>query len=131
MALPTPDTIDWTSLSLWFGGAATVFTSVAIAVWQGVRNARIIAANAPTAPPALHKTDVYTTDSLALERLTNAVTVSNELMQTANDDRRSLRQAVDVNTESTDKSRDGLENLRIEVRDLLRVLERIADRLGR
>lgn len=156
-SIPDPTSIDWGSIALWGAGISTVLASVAVAIIQGVRRALQIAQNVPSAPAALHKTDVYTTDSIALERLTSAIDALNvlnsqqnnllsrqtELMadtlrvmedgnllrREATTERRSLRDALDVNTAATERSFSSLERLQEEIRDLVK--EMIRHKFGR
>jgi hypothetical protein len=128
-----PDAIDWGNISLWAAGIATVITSMAVAIVQGVRSATKIAQTIPSPPPAMHKTDVYTTDSLAMDRLTTSMTTltnalqaemlaSQELLHTSREanvllkdslqERRSLKEAIDINTAATERSAAQLEELR-------------------
>lgn len=73
MAAPDPSSIDWNAIALWGAGGATVLTSIGVAVWTGVTRALKIAAALPPTPAEFHKTDVYTTDSVAMHELAAAV----------------------------------------------------------
>jgi len=67
---PDPASIDWNSIALWAGGVATVLTSIGVAIWAAVNRATKVAAGIPPTSE-LHRTDVYTTDSVALHELTH------------------------------------------------------------
>lgn len=138
--IPPPETIDWANISLWAAGAVTVVTSMAVAIVRGVRSAEAVVKTTPNPPAAIHKTDVYTTDSIALERLTTTISElisavrsqiaatketnrilqdGNVLMKDSLDERRSLKQAIDINTAATEKSATQLEELRPQLQQIL------------
>ena len=116
--------IDWVQVAGWVGGGTTVLTTIGIAIWRGVGRA-IKASEGQPATTTMHRTDIYTTDSVALEQLTGATEASNILMTEGNalrreatDERRSLRQALDDNTEMTEKAVAAMTELRTDVRRL-------------
>ena len=124
MTPPDATSIDWVQIGGWVGGVATVLTSIGIAIWRGVGRA-IKASEGQPETRTTHRTDIYTTDSIALERLTGAteafnilMTEGNALRREATDERRSLRQALDDNTEMTEKAVAAMTELRTDVRRL-------------
>lgn len=146
----TPETINWAEIAGWAGGVGTVLATVVTAVILGVRSALRIAKDLPAQPAPVTRTDVYTTDSLAMDKLTAALADAtkqqgntslllkdyletskkandlihegNVLRREATTERRSLREALDKNTEATERSLQVNDNLRDEVRDLIREL---------
>lgn len=133
---PDPASIDWNGIALWAGGVATVLTSIGVAVWAAVSRATKVAEGLPTPGPTIHKTDVYTTDTPAMQELARSLEAANMLMTEGNalrreatDERRSLRQALDDNTEATEKSIAANTELRADVRRLTDELIRSGIRL--
>ena len=125
MTPPDAATIDWVQISGWVGGGATVLTTIGIAIWRGVSRAIKATEGQPAPAATVHTTDIYTTDSVALGRMTGAMDTANVLMTEGNalrreatDERRSLRQALDDNTEMTEKSVSTMTELRTDVRRL-------------
>lgn len=120
---PDPSTIDWNQIALWGAGIGTVLASIGTAVWVAVTRALKIAEGLPEPATEIHKTSVYTTDSVAMQQLGRSLEACNVLMTEGNalrreatEERRSLRQALDENTEMTEKSIAQLMELRNDVR---------------
>jgi hypothetical protein len=133
---PDPSSIDWNGIGLWAGGVATVLASIGVAVWAAINRATSVAAGLPVPPAAIHKTDVYTTDTVALDGLSRSLEAANVLMTEGNalrreatDERRSLRQALDENTEATEKNVAAMTELRADVRRLTDELIRAGGRM--
>jgi hypothetical protein len=128
---PDPSSIDFTGIAAWAGGVTAVLASIGAAIWAAVSKVSKIG-TAAESPPAVHKTDVYTTDSIAMERLTGALdaanvlaTEANALRREATEERRTLRAALDENTEATERSLAEIGELRTDVRDLSREIVRL------
>jgi hypothetical protein len=133
---PDPASIDWNGIGLWAGGVATVLASIGVAVWAAINRAASVAAGLPPQAPAVHQTDVYTTDTVAMHELAGAleanntlVTEGNALRREATDERRTLRQALDENTEATEKNVAAMSELRADVRRLTDELIRAGGRM--
>lgn len=133
---PDPSSIDWNGIGLWAGGVATVLASIGSAVWLAVTRATKVAEGLPQPGTTIHKTDVYTTDSVALQELARSLEAGNVLMTEGNalrreatDERRSLKGAIDENTETTERSIAAITELRTDVRRLTDELIRSGIRL--
>jgi hypothetical protein len=123
--LPDPASIDWAQIAAWCAGIGTVLGSIGGAVWLGVSRATKVAEGLPQPAATIHKTDVYTTDSPALQELARSLEAGNVLMTEGNalrreatDERRSLKGALDENTEMTEKSINAITELRTDIRRL-------------
>lgn len=133
---PDPSSIDWGAITLWGTSIGGVVGGIGGAIWLGLRRALKVAEGLPEPAAAIHRTNVYTTDSIAMHELATVLEECNKLMTEGNalrreatDERRSLRQALDDNTEATEKSIAANTELRTDVRRLTDELIRSGIRL--
>lgn len=125
--LPPAENIDWNAIALWAGGIATVLGSIAVAIWKALGSAVKVAKSLP-GPVA---TDIYTTDSSAITRLTAALeaanvilTENNVLRREEHADRAANRARLEENTDAMRSLATAIAELRIDIRELTREVVR-------
>lgn len=120
---------DWTIVASWAGGIASVLAAMFVAAWQAFSKARQIA---ETAPAPVHKTDIYTTDTLAMDRLAGTIEASNVVNTETNvlrreelADRKLLREALEANTNMNEKLMVNITEARTDIRELGREISHL------
>lgn len=131
-----PDGIDWTSIAAWGAGAGTVISSIGGAIYYGLKQASKIAAATPPATTR-QETNIITTDSVAMQRLTAALEARNveaiEAQKMINELTAVLRlqaTAVEENTRLVAKSVDETGELRVDLRELGREIRGLGSRIA-
>lgn len=71
------ESVDWTSLATWWGGLATVISSIGIAIFYAIRAAAKVATKITT---TYQDTQVITFDSVALKKVSSAIDGLNSTM---------------------------------------------------
>lgn len=123
-----PNDLDWTGISGWVGGIGTVLVALWLAVQRALAAARTISANTP---PQVQNTSIVTADSVAMQRLTASIeahnvsiTENNMLRREEATDRRRLIELHADLIEVTGRTRDTINEARLDVRELTKEMVR-------
>lgn len=118
-------TPDWQTIASWAGGITTVIGSIGIAIWLAITRAMQIA---KTLPAPVTRTDVITTDSVAMQQLASSVEANTMEMTQTN---RLLMEIVTVGRDFTEMMRKEREEAEFEAEVDKRIKERERERRRR